>query len=39
VNTEYQNFEDLAGKVLSVPHSTIKAKLDVEKAAKKNRMQ
>jgi len=32
---EYQNFENLAGKILTVPHSEVKAKLDAEKRAKK----
>ena len=36
-NIEYQNFADLAGKLLSVPHSELKAKLDAEKAAKKRK--
>lgn len=36
-NTEYQNFSALMGKLLSVPHGEIKAKLDAEKAAKKRK--
>jgi hypothetical protein len=32
--TEFQNFDKLVRKVLSVPHSEIKAKLDAEKRAK-----
>ena len=35
--TEYKNFTDLLDRVLSVPHSEIKAKLDAEKAAKKRK--
>jgi len=35
--SEYQNFENLAGKILAVPHSEVKAKLDAEKAAKKRK--
>ena len=35
--SEYQNFVDLVGKVLSVPHSEVKAKLDAEKRAKKRK--
>jgi hypothetical protein len=35
--TEYENFTDLVGKILSVPHSEIKAKLDAEKRAKKRK--
>jgi hypothetical protein len=34
---EYSNFENLAGKLVSVSHSEIKAKLDAEKAAKKRK--
>ena len=34
---EYQNFVDMAGKILKVPHSEIKAKLDAEKAAKQKK--
>jgi hypothetical protein len=34
---EYKKFEELAGNVLAVPHSEIKAKLDAEKAAKKRK--
>ncbi len=33
----YKNFEDLAGKVISVPHDDLKTKLDAEKAAKKRK--
>jgi hypothetical protein len=33
--SEYQNFESLASKLLSVPHAEIKARLDAEKKAKK----
>jgi len=35
--TEYQKFAALASKLLSVPHSEIKAKLDAERAAKKRK--
>ena len=35
--TEYQTFDDLASKVLSIPHSTIKANLDAIKEAKKQK--
>ena len=33
--TEFQAFDNLMGKLLSVPHEEIKAKMDAEKAAKK----
>jgi hypothetical protein len=33
-NKEYAAFSDLTRKLLSVPHSEIKAKLDAEKKAK-----
>ena len=36
-NEAYDKFASLLGKVLSVPHSEIKAKLDAEKAAKKRK--
>jgi hypothetical protein len=35
--SQYQNFADLAGKLLSVPRAEIKTKLDAEKAAKKRK--
>jgi hypothetical protein len=35
--SEYGNFSDLAGKLLSVPHSEVKTKLDAEKRAKKRK--
>lgn len=35
--SEYQNFANLAEKILTVPHSEVKAKLDAEKAAKKRK--
>lgn len=35
--TEYKRFLVLAEKLLSVPHSEIKAKLDAEKQAKKRK--
>ena len=34
---EYTRFSNLLGKVISVPHSEIKAKLDAEKKTKKRR--
>jgi hypothetical protein len=34
---EYDNFENLARRIISVPHSEVKAKLDAEKAAKKRK--
>ncbi len=34
---EYKVFENFARKVVSVPHSEIKAKLDAEKATKKRK--
>jgi hypothetical protein len=34
---EYANFTNLLDRLLSVPHSKIKAKLDEEKAAKRAR--
>jgi hypothetical protein len=33
-NPEYQNFEDLMIRLLRVPHSDIKAKMDAEKRTK-----
>ncbi len=36
-NKEYAAFVDLAGKVLSVPHREVKAKLDAEKKAKERK--
>jgi hypothetical protein len=35
--TEYDNFRDFVGRILKVPHSEIKAKLDAEKRAKKRK--
>ena len=35
--TEYDNFTNLVDRILKVPHSEIKAKLDAEKAAKKQK--
>jgi hypothetical protein len=35
--TEYENFANLTTKLMKVPHSEIKAKLDAEKAAKKRK--
>jgi hypothetical protein len=34
---EYAAFSDLAKKLISVPHSEVKATLDAEKAAKKRK--
>lgn len=34
---QYRNFEDLADKLLSVPHAELKAKLDAEKVTKKRK--
>jgi hypothetical protein len=34
---EYANFERMTNKLLKVPHSEVKAKLDAEKAAKKRK--
>jgi hypothetical protein len=34
---EFQAFDNMMGKILSVPHSEIKRKLDAEKAEKKAR--
>ena len=36
-NNEFRAFSRLAGTVLSVSHSDIKAKMDAEKAAKKRK--
>ena len=36
-NQEFQNFDRTMRKLMSVPHSEIKAKLDAEKAAKKRK--
>lgn len=33
-NKEYASFVDLAERLISVPHSEVKAKLDTEKKAK-----
>jgi hypothetical protein len=35
--SEYDNFTDLVDRILRVPHSEIKAKLDAEKRAKKRK--
>jgi hypothetical protein len=35
--TEYDKFSDLMGKLIKVPHSEIKAKLDAEKRTKKRK--
>ncbi len=35
--SEYAAFSDLAKRILAVPHSEIKAKLDAEKASKKRK--
>jgi hypothetical protein len=36
-NSELDNFTEMLKRVVSVPHSEIKAKLDEEKAAKKKK--
>jgi hypothetical protein len=36
-SSEYQAFENLLGRVVRVPHSEIKAKLDEEKQSKKEK--
>ncbi len=35
--SEYKSFDRMMRKLLSVPHSEIKTKLDAEKAAKKRK--
>ena len=35
--SEFKNFESLVSRLVKVPHSEIKAKLDEEKAAKKRK--
>jgi hypothetical protein len=37
ITTEYDKFADLMGKLIKVPHSELKAKLDAEKRAKKRK--
>ena len=37
IATEYQTFEDTVSRLLRVPHSEIKAKLDAEKKAKERK--
>ena len=36
-NSEYDKFADLMAKLIKVPHSEIRAKLDAEKRAKKRK--
>ncbi len=36
-SSEFQAFDDLMGKLLKVPHSELKAKLDAEKRAKERK--
>jgi hypothetical protein len=36
-NSEYENFANLMGKLIKVPHSAVKTKLDAEKRAKKRK--
>jgi hypothetical protein len=36
-NSEYAAFNELAGKLLSVPHSELKKKLDAEAQSKKRK--
>jgi hypothetical protein len=38
VSQEFEKFQTLLGKVIRVPHSEIKAKLDAEKQAKKRKV-
>jgi len=35
--SDYDRFESFASRLLSVPHSEVKAKLDAEKKAKKRK--
>jgi hypothetical protein len=35
--TEFDRFDRVMGKLLSVPHAEVKAKLEAEKAAKKRK--
>jgi hypothetical protein len=35
--TEYDNFAEMMGKLVKVPHSEVKAKLDAEKRTKKRK--
>jgi len=37
MNQEFENFDRTMRKLIKVPHSTIKAKLKAEKAAKKRK--
>ena len=37
MSKEFERFSDLTKRILGVPHSEIKAKLDAEKAAKKRK--
>lgn len=36
-SSEFQAFDDLMGKLLKVPHSELKAKLDAEKRARERK--
>ena len=36
-NSEFEKFDHMMHKLIQVPHSEIKAKLDAEKAAKKRK--
>jgi hypothetical protein len=35
--TEFDNFTEMMGKLVKVPHSEVKAKLDAEKKSKKRK--
>jgi hypothetical protein len=37
IKTEFDNFTEMMGKIVKVPHSELKAKLDAEKKAKKRK--
>jgi hypothetical protein len=37
IKTEYDRFTHLMGRLMKVPHSEVKAKLDAEKQAKKRK--
>lgn len=35
--TEFENFEEMTGRLLNISHASLKEKLDAEKAAKKRK--
>jgi len=37
ISQEYQNFDQTMKKLMTIPHSAIKSKMDAEKAAKKKK--